>query len=389
VQSGLTAAGIPQYYLADKGGEGTYQPDAYIVDSATGQVVVTVRPPAGYASFAVIGNAAADDRTWIVGIQRTRLAHGDNTQQPITFFLLRFDPATGRAEFRQLPTLETRVATVQVNPVELVPSTFQPVHVGDFVTPVLSPDGTRVAMLALGYAPDQHTNTWFVAVCSLRAGGTWRTWEVPAGVYPATGPALFPLTSTPALSWSPDSRTLVIASYQAAGTLDTSGPGGQLAHAVRIVPLAGQPQGSKGGFSCLYSFAAVTVTGTGTRLACIGAEIPAVAPRGVPAAAGPAEVAIYSLADGRLLSTVPVAGVSTYYGAEGGIGWWGNAWVNATGSVLITMDVTADPIFASSGASKSAQLFMVSVSGGRVRKIPMPAFEGSMPALQGAGSIGW
>ena len=102
--------GVPPYYVAltvpgtytdiYTGGDGTA---AEVRATATGAVLARIAVPRPYAQFAAV-TAAADDRTFVlVAEERRPPALSSQYYQPSRFYLLHFDPASGRASLRALP----------------------------------------------------------------------------------------------------------------------------------------------------------------------------------------------------------------------------------------------------------------------------------------------
>jgi hypothetical protein len=154
-QQGTSAlpAGLPKYYVALRfSGHNTCcrirQPlvprtHAVIVDTATGAVLATIAPPNRQDTFAGV-TAAADDRTFVLGVQRY------GTVAPTRFYLLRIHPAgfpgPARAVFPTVPASPTGLATPVISTSTASPSPGPPVastgsaSPTSLAPPVISPD---------------------------------------------------------------------------------------------------------------------------------------------------------------------------------------------------------------------------------------------------------
>src|SRR5262245_26281367 len=95
--SGLAHEAIPPYFitLAPTGWPPLQHPlNLTVRATLSGEVVATVLPPKPFGTFGFVGGSTSDDRTFLVGAQRWRTIEGTVlTDLPVSFFLLRFDPA--------------------------------------------------------------------------------------------------------------------------------------------------------------------------------------------------------------------------------------------------------------------------------------------------------
>ena len=122
--------GVPPYYVAltvpgtysdiYTGGDGTA---AEVRATATGAVLARITVPTPYVRFAAV-TAAADDRTFVLVAEAK--SHPPASPPPSRFYLLHFDPASGRASLRALP------------------AAFVPAN-HEVCDTALSPDGTLLA----------------------------------------------------------------------------------------------------------------------------------------------------------------------------------------------------------------------------------------------------
>ena len=200
--------GVPPYYVALTV-PGTYT-DIYAREdgtaaevraTATGAVLARIAVPRPYVQFAAV-TAAADDRTFVLVAEMGARPRTNYT--PSRFYLLRFDPASGRASLRALP------------------AAFIPV--GDEVCDTaLSPDGTLLAADIGGDCVQRDR----LHVFDL-ATGMVRVWNG------GTNAAYFGGTSPDALSWTADGKHVAFAGSGAFPTgnevrlLDVTVPGSDL-----------------------------------------------------------------------------------------------------------------------------------------------------------------
>jgi hypothetical protein len=262
-------AGVPPYYLA-LAGTGTpavsHPQDVTVVDTRTGQRLATVTPPKGFGTFSyIIGGGAVDDRTWVVGAsiwKAQRLAGMVYpTIQPVTFFLLTFDPRYQVIRLRQLPGF-----TVTAPPG--TPGAGTPQQPSDVRDVALSPDGSRLAVAV----SEGSAMKLVIHVTPLVPGAHGGTWVLPGSL--ATGGMRGPL-----LTWAADERTLSIATMQDFIFLDTARPSGELLAASRVVPFTGKtPAGTP--YACfgsaVMSLDATTMTCAGTPSANLEGKIQSV-----------------------------------------------------------------------------------------------------------------
>jgi hypothetical protein len=218
---------IPPFYVA-LGGRPIYGQVAMIRATATGETIATITPPRPYGLF-TWATGAADDRAFVLTAQR--LSARGALVPPTTFFLLRFDPATGA------PRL-----SAMTFPMPSWPS----------VTGIaLSPDGTKLAVALSGVSPAAGNGvSWTprVVVYSLptRSRRQW-VWPGP-GAVGNLRPVFLPL------SWTADGRRLAfkfwpnfraLPSYDGSPeirVLDTASPGGDLRSSTPV-PGGAKPSG--------------------------------------------------------------------------------------------------------------------------------------------------
>jgi len=201
--------GVPPYYVALTV-PGTYT-DIYAREdgtaaevraTATGAVLARIAVPRPYVQFAAV-TAAADDRTFVL-VAEERGARPRTNYTPSRFYLLRFDPASGRASLRALP------------------AAFIPAG-DDVCDTALSPDGTLLAADIGGDCVQRDR----LHVFDL-ATGMVRVWNG------GTNAAYFGGTSPDALSWTADGKHVAFAGSGAFPTgnevrlLDVTVPGSDL-----------------------------------------------------------------------------------------------------------------------------------------------------------------
>jgi hypothetical protein len=201
--------GVPPYYVALTV-PGTYT-DIYAREdgtaaevraTATGAVLARITVPRPYVQFAAV-TAAADDRTFVL-VAEERGARPRTNYTPSRFYLLRFDPASGRASLRALP------------------AAFIPAG-DDVCDTAMSPDGTLLAADIGGDCVQRDR----LHVFDL-ATGMVRVWNG------GTNAAYFGGTSPDALSWTADGKHVAFAGSGAFPTasevrlLDVTAPGSDL-----------------------------------------------------------------------------------------------------------------------------------------------------------------
>jgi len=231
-------AAVPPYYVALTA---PAYPDVYngnttaaeIRATATGAVLAKVVPPKPYVHFAGV-TAAANDRTFVLVAEEK--SHPPEQQpgegphpyyQPSRFYLLRFDPGTGRVSLRALPA-----AFIPANE-----------EVRDMA---LSPDGTSLAADIDGqWLVGSHLFVFDLAT------GTERAWSFKtcARCGPSSGGLGYGGTNVDALSWTGDARHVAFVGPNRAGwpshgtvrLLDVTLPGSDLLANSR--PVATLPPG--------------------------------------------------------------------------------------------------------------------------------------------------
>ena len=234
-------AAVPPYYVALTA---PAYPDVYdgnvtaaeVRATATGAVLAKIVPPRPYVHFAGV-TAAADDRTFVLVAEEKsnpparQQKPGEPPRpyyQPSRFYLMRFDPGTGRVSLRALPAA-------------LIPANAE---VQDMA---LSPDGTSLAAeIGLHYSGSH------LVVFNL-ATGNERAWSFKscARCNPSSGGLGFGGTNVDALSWTGDGKHVAFvgpnrAGWPAHGTvrlLDVTLPGSDLLADSR--PVAELPPGDQ------------------------------------------------------------------------------------------------------------------------------------------------
>jgi hypothetical protein len=217
---------VPRYFVALPGNalpdEGTR---AVVVATATGAVLGQVSPPKPHSLFAWV-TAAADDRTFVLGVRRAEpFQHGLSMLGgvgPTMFYRLVLSRSGKPAALAALPT--------------------PPVsgYINGFA---LSPDGSKLAVTSSplvrvrhGRPPPQVSR---LQVFTL-ATGAERDW-----VGPRVGWLGGHKPFAKSLSWADDNRTLLVQEHLGQGgsvaelrLLDTAGPGGSLPAASKRVPIS-------------------------------------------------------------------------------------------------------------------------------------------------------
>jgi hypothetical protein len=241
--------GVPPYYaaLTTTGTPAATHPmNVAVRDTWTGQPLATVTPPAGLGTFTFVDGGALDDRTWVVGAQPWKPRRIGNQlyygMQPLTFFLLTFEPQDRVIRLRQLPGF-----TVTAPPGLPGAGTAQPVS--GIEAAALSPDGSRLAVAAT----EGSAGKMLVHITPVAPGARGGTWVLPGSL--AMG-----YMRNPALSWTADNRVLSIATWKDFIFLDPAKPSGDLLAASRVVPFTGKaPTGIT--YSCGPSGAVMSLDG--------------------------------------------------------------------------------------------------------------------------------
>jgi len=249
-------SGVPPYYaaLAQTGTPAVPgHENVAVLDTATGKPLATVTPPSGLGTFNFVAGGAVDDRTWVVGatpLKPRRVGKLTvNTVQPITFFLLTFEPQYRVIRLRKLPSFTVIAPRGYPHA-----GTAQPVS-GTIESAALSPDGSKLAVAVL----EGSAMKLVVHVTPLVPGAHGGTWVSPN----AQGMGGIPDTT---LSWAGDERTLSVATEKRLIFLDTAKPSGGLIPDSRVVPLTGKMPGGPT-YTCLglpvMSLDATTMTCAG------------------------------------------------------------------------------------------------------------------------------
>ena len=225
-------SGVPPYYaaLTTTGRPGTVpgsRPlDVAVWDTRTGEALATLTPPPGLGTFNFVAGGAVDDRTWVVGASPWKPVRDRgltyNSIQPITFFVMTFEPQYRVIRLRRLPSF-----TVTAPPGYPHAGSAQPVS--DIEAASLSPDGSRLAVAVRQGSAEQMV----VHVTPLVPGARGGTWVLPGSL--AQGDM-----RNPTLTWAADERTLSVATWRDFIFLDTARPSGALLAASRVVPFTGK-----------------------------------------------------------------------------------------------------------------------------------------------------
>jgi len=417
-----TPSGIPRYYIAASGPQrahGDPQPvDALVMDAQTGAVLATVRPPAGYSSFALFGGGAASDGEFVVAAQKgwdpildpDFRYYTSNHRQPVTFFILRFDSATGQVTLQKMPDLRVgflpdAVYAPEPGGNQVTEKQISTVDVQGFA---LSPDGTRLAVMTDGFTPDGKSQVTTVHVLPVTAGAVTRSWQVT--VNNKTTPAsIYAVSGGQGLSWSSDGKFLETSATVDTTTvlmLNTTLPGGPLRADSRVFTLSQQvPAGVAGNrLACGFS---LVLTDDGTEIAC-PALIQHVYPNTGNQPGSPhfnprtyknpvalaTAIATFSTASGNLVSLAAVTPYRTYGGSYlGGIGAIeGVEWASPSGGVFVVDQGNGKATVSSQGVTgPDGRTALVVVSGGQVTAtIPLPAWAANSPLFRGGNTaIGW
>jgi hypothetical protein len=249
VAARLPPDAVPPYFIAltaTARPARNYPEDVTVRSTRTGQVLATVRPLLDPGTFTFVSSGTGDDRTFLVGAQLWRpfakVFPPDDSGQPVSFYLLRFDPASRRTSLVPLPVPPETEDT---------PSGMQ----SSFLTASLSPDGTRLAVADVLAG----NRTLAVHVYPVPAGGLGRTWTVTTkddgSVWGTT------------LSWSANDRVIAVGqAYGTAWLLDTAAPAGDLVAASEAITLAVGMGDQYPGLKC--DLFPIVLTGDGSKLVC-------------------------------------------------------------------------------------------------------------------------
>jgi hypothetical protein len=410
----VTPSGIPRYYIAASGpreAHGDLQPaDALVMDSQTGAVLATVKPPAGYSSFALFGGGAASDEEFVVAAQKgwnpildpDFRYYKSNNRQPITFFILRFDPATGQVTLQKMPDLQVGFLPDAVYAPEPGGNrvTEQQINTSDVRGFALSPDGTRLAVMTNGWTSNGKSQVTTFNVLPVTAAAVARSWQLtvnnkttPANIYSVSGGL--------GLSWSSDGQFLETSATVDTTTvlmLNTTLPGDSLLADSRVFTLSQKvPAGMAGNrLACGFD---LVLTDDGTEIACPAliqdfdtADSPD-SPRYKNPVALSTAIATFSTASGDLVSLAAVTPYRAYGGAysEGINSLLGVEWASPSGGVFIGDQANGKATESSQAvAGPDGRTALVVVSGGQVTEtIPLPAWAANSPLFGGDTAIGW
>jgi hypothetical protein len=295
----LPPESVPPYFLAFTGPTGPadpapQQPDITVRATFTGQVLATVSAPGNPGTFTFASASASDGRTFLVGADPWAPSSpaGGYASPSVSFYLLRFGPASRRAQLTPVP----------------VP----PASLDELVSAALSPDGTRLAVAEAG-----HGDVLDVHVYPLPAGGPGQAWTVTGRIASDVWGAR--------LSWSANDRVLAVGlAFGTVRLLDTGVPPGR-AVAVEDITL-----GVRDGYQCYYP---VLMTSDGSKLVC-GVAADYYYREAGGSEPGRGGFAVYDIRTGDLTDVL---------GAEGpgqpGVGPWRQtpavAWASPRGTILI------------------------------------------------------
>lgn len=285
-----TQAAVPPYYVAltATGKPATEHPFTITVRSTlTGKSLATVAPPSGLGTFSIV-EGTADQAAFLVGAQPWHPASigaspGNNSAQPVTLFMLRYDPAARGVRLTRVPL--PRLAGTGLQSVSI------------------SPDGSLVAAAYLKISKGIAKTTW-ITVYPLH-GGAPRTWSAPASVKVPGIPFPQPTNTIGTLSWAANDRTLAFPlTGRSSGVylLNTAATGtGSLLAASRLaVPLTGQR--SNGDFVCDDD---PRLSANGADALCGGYTIPAgwsIEAKGYPRGPVTQGFGEFSVATGKLVA---------------------------------------------------------------------------------------
>ena len=281
---------VPPYFLELTGPAGTAAPnglsqqlDVTVRASFTGQALAVVRPPGNPGTFTFVTASTSDGREFLVGAQPWDPARfgTDDSLAPVSFYLMRFDPASRRARLTPLP----------------VPAASQAEGAALF-SEALSPDGARLA----------------VAEAGKPAGGRGQSWTVTGRIASDIAGAR--------LSWSANDRVLAVGlAFGTVRLLDTAVPPGR-AGAVEDITL-----GVKDGYQCYYP---VLMTSDGRSLVC-GVAADYYYREAGGSSAGRGGFAVYDIRTGDLTAVLGAEGTGqSAYGYTPTL-----IWASPRGTILI------------------------------------------------------
>lgn len=204
-------ARIPEFYVAivARSNPATGFPRQYAEVRATGSgtVLATIRPPAPYRTLVTV-SAAADDRTFVLGVAPYKVRHdgpvNNIIQSPVKFFLLKLSPTGQVDRLTKLP----------------IPAREWPSDIA------LSPDGSRLAV-AVNHTRHRHPADPAIEVFTL-SDGALRTWAWTGEAWITNNDA----SNRQLMSWTADGRTLAFEQWvgddEQVRLLDTTAPGSDL-----------------------------------------------------------------------------------------------------------------------------------------------------------------
>jgi hypothetical protein len=357
----------PEYYVAvDQVGDSlSHRAKLVVGDTFSGARLATLSPPQGGKFTGVTG--AADDRTFVVDTQQVPLGQQNAPYQPRTWYLLRLSPGSASpARLTKLPIPPTQVGT-NVRGI------------------VLSPDGTKLAVILQPGALDNSHAPVLLRLYSVATGAVLRTWSTTASdSVPGGQTAQYTgWDANLTVSWVDGGRALAFGAYtprtsNAAGgayimLLDTSLPGGDLLANSRPAVTLKTSRWPVSLLGCgTLALSDVLVTADGKSLVCGGTGASAWRqPLRGDCSSGPAwnHVAFlaYSLATGRQQRILGEYETTCF----GPVVQVYPLWVNASGSeVLGYLNLgEADPF--AENVKAGGEFGMVSK--GKFTKLPLPS----------------
>jgi len=277
--------------------------DPTVRSTLTGKALATVTPPASLGTFSLVDGTASPE-TFLVGAQPWHPASGSdnsgNSAQPVTLYLLHYDPATRAARLAPVP-LPALPGSISL------PALTGRGPTGTEMTSVaISPDGTRLAVVYQSVSKGTRIRTW-ITVYVLDGQNEPRAWSAPGSVKMTfDGHSVMQATNiigTP--SWSADDATLafpLIGQHGGVYLLNTAAAGtSSLLSASRlVVPLTGQQ--SNGDFVC---YDGPRLLANGADVLCGGYTIPAgwsIEAKGFPKGQVTQGFGEFSVTTGRLVA---------------------------------------------------------------------------------------
>lgn len=215
--SGSAPAGLPRFYVTTSSGPGGRGIQAVVRGSASGKVTGTVPVPSAIsvewaASGGTFVTAAADDRSFIIGVQGGQ----EPTKTGLDLRLFRFAiSAAGKpGHLTELAAAPMRNQTTEGI--------------------ALSPDGKLLAVSLMSDSPADPVGA--IQVLDLATGVT-RTWTAPArSVYIPGPPSWADGSRVIAFTWLRSTQSGLMSAPRGVRLLDTAAPGDNLVAGTVIVP---------------------------------------------------------------------------------------------------------------------------------------------------------